>query len=146
MNDDYTARSILHAIDLAAEWYSPQELAHAARVAARCSYIGARWGVWYSDPEEEILAWLHDLVEGGYPLAKLRESGWFSERVLLGLDAITRREGEQYEPDYLARVKANPLAAIVKLADLADNTERVDTLSDSLKGRYERAKAFLTQA
>lgn len=51
----------------------------------------------------------------------LREKG-FSERILEAADLLTRREEEDYF-DYVRRIKENPLAAAVKLADLRHNSD-----------------------
>ncbi len=66
---------------------------------------------------------LHDVCEDcGVSIADLRARG-YPERVLAALDALTRREGEDYLTTYIDRVKANTLARKVKLADLADNMD-----------------------
>jgi len=69
-----------------------------------------------------FVAILHDVVEdgGGDPtLDDLRRLG-YSEAVVGAVDALTRREGEAWD-DYISRVQADPLAVMVKLADLRDN-------------------------
>lgn len=70
--------------------------------------------------DERIVAALHDVVEDtSTTLEELRRMG-FSDNVLSGVDAITRRRGEGYD-DYIDRVMTNPLAVKVKIADLDDN-------------------------
>ena len=72
--------------------------------------------------EEKAVAWLHDVVEDtDWTLETLLAEGICPE-VVEGVTAITKREGEAYET-YLDRVKANPLAKAVKLADLAHNMD-----------------------
>ncbi|MDH2272954.1 hypothetical protein [Moraxella porci] len=54
--------------------------------------------------------------------------------------AITKRRGEKYEK-YIARVKANPLAREVKIADLKHNLDlsRLTKITDK---DIERAKKY----
>lgn len=76
-----------------------------------------------SDDEElQCIALAHDLVEDtDTTFTELRELG-FSERVIAGIDAVTKRRGETYE-EYKARVKANPDAVDVKMCDLRHNSD-----------------------
>ena len=69
-----------------------------------------------------IAAMLHDVVEdSSVTLADLRDEG-FSEEVIAAVDHLTRREGEAYEI-FINRLRHNPLAVKVKLADLEDNMD-----------------------
>ncbi len=101
--------------------------------------------------EDRIVAVLHDVVEDtdrriddlanlGYPPA-----------IVQAVDALTRRkaEGETYE-DFIERLRPNPVARHVKLADLADNMD-IRRLGGELSPedlerlqRYRRAWAVLT--
>lgn len=68
------------------------------------------------------IAWLHDLVEDTpWTLAALKRQG-FSKVCLEALDALTHRKGESYF-DYIERVRQNPDAVQVKIADLEDNMD-----------------------
>ena len=72
--------------------------------------------------EERITAVLHDVLEDTlWTMAQLRQEG-FSETVLQALEAVTRREGEDYIT-FARRAGTNPLAKKVKLADLTDNMD-----------------------
>ena len=51
----------------------------------------------------------------------LLEKG-ISRHIVEAVQLLTKSEDEEYE-SYLRRVKENPLAKQVKLADLADNTD-----------------------
>jgi hypothetical protein len=51
---------------------------------------------------------------------KLRKLGITDEEVLNGVEALTKKQGETYE-NYLQKVKSNPNARRVKLADINDN-------------------------
>lgn len=71
---------------------------------------------------ERIAAVLHDVVEDTeWTLARLRTEG-FSVAVVDAVDALTKRSGEEYAV-FVQRARANPLARVVKLADLADNMD-----------------------
>ncbi len=100
-------------------------IGHAARVAARVR----------GDNAAEIVAWLHDVVEDTtVTLSDLRAH--FPEFIIEAVDAMTRRSGEA--PDaYYARVRADPIARAVKLADIADNTDphRTALLPDDTRRR-----------
>jgi (p)ppGpp synthase/HD superfamily hydrolase len=77
-----------------------------------------------SDDEELCcIALGHDLVEDrkNITYAFLREMG-FSERVISGIAAMTKVPGESPD-EYLAKVKSNPDAIRVKLADLRHNSD-----------------------
>ncbi|AFY60100.1 HD domain-containing protein [Synechococcus sp. PCC 6312] len=71
---------------------------------------------------EKIVAVLHDVVEDTpISLNDLAAEG-FSAECLAAVDAITKRDGEPLD-DYLERVKSNPIAIRVKLADLSHNMD-----------------------
>lgn len=75
-----------------------------------------------STPEERIVGVLHDVVEDtSVTVGELRAEG-FSDEVLAALDAVTKREGEEYM-DFVVRAAANPIGKRVKLADLKDNCD-----------------------
>jgi ABC-type taurine transport system substrate-binding protein len=78
------------------------------------------------DEEVQCIALGHDLVEDTFPnvaegVAFLRYHG-FSERVIAGIVALTKVPGESFEA-YKERVKANPDAVQVKMADLRHNSD-----------------------
>ncbi len=73
-------------------------------------------------PAEITIALLHDVVEDtDTTLEDLRQEG-FPENVVNGVDAVTRRS-EEARDIYLNRVKNNPSARLVKLADLKHNSD-----------------------
>lgn len=76
-----------------------------------------------SDDEEiQCIALGHDLLEDTCTTTEeLLELG-FSQRVVDGIAALTKRQGESLE-NYKARVKANPDAIRVKMADLRHNSD-----------------------
>lgn len=79
---------------------------------------------------------LHDVVEDtDVTLEQLRDWG-FPERVVQGVDALSRRPGESYD-DLIARVKGNLDAVLVKPEDILDNMrpERLALLDDATVAR-----------
>jgi len=98
-------------------------------------------------PEERMAAMLHDIVEDcGWTLERLRAEG-FPETVVMGVDAVTRRETETYE-EFVLRAKADPIGRRVKMADLEDNSDvsRLAEVTDRDEARlnkYRRAMEAL---
>lgn len=132
--------SLDRAIEIATEAHAGQTdkagepyIAHPLRVA-----------VVVPEGEAQIVAVLHDVVEDTpWTLDDLRAEG-FSETVLAGIDAVTRREGEDYF-DFVLRAGRDPLGRAVKLADLADNMDetRLGELTERDQSRLEKyRKAF----
>jgi (p)ppGpp synthase/HD superfamily hydrolase len=74
------------------------------------------------DEELMCIALGHDLIEDAGWTAKTFLDEGFSERVVAGIVALTKVKGESYE-EYKAKVKANPDAVVVKMADLRHNTD-----------------------
>jgi (p)ppGpp synthase/HD superfamily hydrolase len=96
--------------------------------------------------EAKAVAWLHDVVEDtSVTFDDLRAAG-LSESVIEAVNAITKRDNEDYET-YLARVAANPLAKAVKLADLTHNmdTSRLKVITENTKVRLEKYKVALAK-
>ncbi|MDE0922358.1 HD domain-containing protein [Aurantimonas coralicida] len=89
--------------------------------------------------DAKIVAILHDVVEDSeWTLEQLRDAG-FSEAVVNAVNALTHRSGEDYF-DAIRRAKADPIARIVKLADLADNSDRtrLNEITDRDERRLEK--------
>ena len=98
-------------------------------------------------PEARLAAVLHDVVEDtAVTLDELRAEG-FPASVLEAVDALTKREGEDYEA-FIRRVAPNPIAREVKLADLRDNSDLSRIAEPTERDRerirkYQRAIAYL---
>ena len=89
-----------------------------------------------------IAAVLHDVVEdSSVTLADLRAEG-FSEEVIAAVDHLTRREDEAYEI-FINRLRHNPLAVKVKLADLEDNLDirRIENVTERDIERIQKYQA-----
>ena len=83
------------------------------------------------DQELMAIAVLHDVVEDcGITFDDLRKT--MSERVVLGVDALTKRPGETVNQNII-RIRNNPDARQVKLADLQHNMD-----PQRLKGMREK--------
>ena len=121
------------AVDKAGAFY----IEHPARVAARMN-----------TSEEKVVAWLHDVVEDTD--VALEEIGRvFGSEIMDAVDAVTHRKGESWA-DYLIRVKRNPVAKAVKIADLIDNSnlsrfEVVIAKDVKRQAKYNRALYFLME-
>jgi (p)ppGpp synthase/HD superfamily hydrolase len=98
-------------------------------------------------PHARMAAVLHDVIEDtDVTLADLQIAG-YPRPVIDAVDCLTHRDGETYAR-YIERVATDPLATIVKVADLRDNLRnnkslppRVDVIERIQ--RYEQALSFL---
>lgn len=91
-----------------------------------------------------ITALLHDVVEDtDYTIDDLREMD-FGEEVIEALALLTHDDSEPYM-DYVARIKENPVARAVKLADLEHNSDmsRLSVVDDYALKRAEKYKAAI---
>lgn len=101
------------------------------------------------DEDTTIVALLHDVVEDThYTLEDLKNMG-FSRAVTDAIRLMTHEEGVPYM-DYVAKIKENPLARAVKLADLKHNSDltRLDTVDEKAikrKEKYAQAIALLQE-
>lgn len=127
-----------HAIQIAADAHEGQldklgrpYFEHCQRVAA--SMIGE---------QAKAVAYLHDVVEKGrnWTLDRLQEEG-FAPPIIAAVDALTRRPLEDDEA-LVRRAGAQPLARLVKQADLEDNLWQAE-MAGGDKGKYERGLEIL---
>lgn len=97
----------------------------------------------------KTIALLHDVVEdSAWTLEDLRKDG-LPEEVVQAVGILTKNRDESYE-EYLLRVKQNPLARQVKLADLHHNSDlsRLANVTDRDRKRvakYQKAIAYLSE-
>ena len=95
-----------------------------------------------------IVALLHDTIEDGNVTEKyLREQGFASE-IIDAVVLLTRNKKEDYF-EYIKRIKLNPLAKEVKIADLRHNSDvsRLNFIRDEdfrRNEKYRTALAMLT--
>lgn len=96
---------------------------HVEAVAAAVTLLGE---------ETVIVALLHDVAEDSTDpilsdIAEIRDR--FGPTVGAAVEAMTKRDNEDY-PAYLTRLRANPIARLVKTADIAHNVSRIPLLPD----------------
>ncbi len=97
-----------------------------------------------TDEPSTIVALLHDVIEDThYTLPDLEKMG-FDREVLDALALMTHSKNVPYL-EYVAKLKGNPLARAVKLADLRHNSDlsRLDTVDESAKKRLEKYRAAI---
>ena len=97
-----------------------------------------------TDEDTTVVALLHDVVEDTqYTIDDLRAMG-FSEAVC-GAVALMTHDPKTPYLDYVAKIKANPIARAVKLADLRHNSDltRLDHVDDKALKRAEKYKAAI---
>ena len=83
--------------------------------------------------EKMIAAVLHDVVEDSdWTLDRLRGEG-FSERIINLVDLLSRRDAETYD-EFIQRIRMDPTAVEIKLADLEDNMDLTRLPEISAKG------------
>jgi len=97
-----------------------------------------------NEPAQRIAAVLHDVVEDTpWTLDQLRAEG-FSEDVLRAVDALTKREDEDYF-GFVDGAGRDPVARAVKIADIRDNmdTSRIASITDRDRARLEKYRQAL---
>jgi len=97
-----------------------------------------------STEAERITAVLHDVIEDtDWTIERLRREGFRAE-ILDALDCLTKQDGEEYGK-FIERVKLNPLAVKVKMADLEDNLDvaRLKNVTEADTKRLEKYKQAL---
>ena len=101
------------------------------------------------DETTTIVALLHDVVEDtDYTLEDIAAMG-FGQDVVDALALMTHDKNVPYL-DYVAKIKDNPIARKVKLADLTHNSDptRLDVIDNKVKERldkYKKAIRILTK-
>ena len=100
-----------------------------------------------TDEDTTVVALLHDVVEDtDYTLDDLKNMG-FSQQVVDAIALMTHEEGVPYL-EYVAKIKTNPIAKAVKLADIDHNSDssRLDEDDPRIpywQEKYRRAKETL---
>ena len=99
--------------------------------------------------KEQCAAVLHDVAEDtAVSLAQLKEYG-FDDDIMAALRLLTRTPDEDYM-EYIKKLKPNPIAKAVKLADLKDNMDLTRIPNPAEKDfirleKYKKAKAYLLE-
>lgn len=92
-----------------------------------------------TDPDEQMAAILHDVIEDSdWTISRLSSEG-FSEKVLKIVDLLTHYEKDSYT-NYIKKIKKHPVATKLKLLDLQDNMNisRLPILKDNDLERLKR--------
>ena len=98
-----------------------------------------------------VVALLHDVVEDSdYTLEMLKEAG-FGQDVVGAIALLTRTEDIHTDEEYMAyimKIKENPIARAVKIADLTHNSDmtRLSVVTDKdimRAAKYQRALMLL---
>jgi (p)ppGpp synthase/HD superfamily hydrolase len=96
------------------------------------------------DMDAAIAGLLHDVLEDGPVSGDFILYRTFPGPILYAVHALTRRKQAESYTEYIRRVAADPLAAKVKLADLADNL-RPDRLAAVRAAKGMEKEAELLQ-
>ena len=93
------------------------------------------------DEKTICVALLHDVVEDTDVTFEELEKEGFSEDIIGALKLMTHDEAVPYM-DYIKKIKTNPIATAVKLADLRHNSDltRLDVVDEKAKNRAEKYK------
>jgi (p)ppGpp synthase/HD superfamily hydrolase len=94
--------------------------------------------------ETQILGVMHDMIERTNTSLNDIYSFGFDDDIVLALNAITRRDDEEYLL-YVKRACSNPIARPVKIADLRDNLGRYADDEDC-RQRYITALEMIGEA
>ena len=93
------------------------------------------------DEKTTVVALLHDVIEDtDYTLDDMKNMG-FSDDILSAIALMTHDDGVPYM-EYVALIKKNPIAKMVKLADLRHNSDmsRLDKVTAHDRERAEKYK------
>ena len=98
--------------------------------------------------EEKAVALLHDVIEDSPVSAEGLLQAGLPETVVTAVQVLTKKKEQDYQT-YLETVKKNPLARVVKLADLKHNSDlsRLSSITEKDKERlkkYKKAIDFLS--
>jgi (p)ppGpp synthase/HD superfamily hydrolase len=99
-----------------------------------------------TEPAQRIAAVLHDVVEDtAWTLDQLRSEG-FGDDVIRAIDALTKRDGEDYFA-FVERAGRDPIARAVKIADIRDNLDvtRIATVTDRDRARLDKYRQALAR-
>ena len=99
--------------------------------------------------DEKAVALLHDVIEDSpFTAEELLQAG-LPETVVTAVQVLTKEKEQDYQT-YLETVKKNPLARVVKLADLKHNSDlsRLSSITEKDRERlkkYKKAIDFLSR-
>lgn len=92
------------------------------------------------DTEQQIIAYLHDVVEDtDMTFEDLLNLG-FTQRIVNSVKLLTKQEGVSYE-DYILAIKKDNNACAVKIADITDNMD-LRRIPSPRREDYERVEKY----
>lgn len=95
-----------------------------------------------SSRDKQVIGILHDVVEDSdWTLQDLRDIG-FSQRVVNGVDSVTKRPGERYF-DFVRRCSNNPDGIDIKLSDLKDNMDVSQSIEPLTPKQIEKLNIYI---
>jgi (p)ppGpp synthase/HD superfamily hydrolase len=94
------------------------------------------------NPDEQIVAILHDIVEDCNVEVSALKAWGFSEKIVDAIDSISKRDNES-NAEYIQRVKRNKIATAVKIADISDNLSPMRQYKLSEKTQKRLKKKYL---
>ena len=94
--------------------------------------------------EEKAVALLHDVIEDSLVSAEGLLQAGLPETVVTAVQVLTKKKEQDYQT-YLETVKKNPLARVVKLADLKHNSDlsRLSSITEKDRERLKKYKKAL---
>lgn len=94
-----------------------------------------------NDEATTVTALLHDVVEDTAITFDELEKLCFDNEIIEALKLLTHNDKTPYM-DYILKIKSNPIAKVVKLADLIHNSDlsRLDTIDKHSIARNEKYK------
>jgi len=93
-----------------------------------------------NEEDLQCIALGHDLFEDTKITASFLKEKGFSERVIRGIQAMTKQRGQDYE-EYKLQIKRNKDATKVKLADLTHNSD-IRRIKEPGEKDFERTKRY----
>lgn len=94
------------------------------------------------DPEAQVVAWLHDVLEDTPVTADQLKAEGIPAHLVEAVSLMTKTAGKSYE-DYLDGIAASPLATKVKIADMLSNL--ADNPTDQQIRKYAKGLLRLTE-
>lgn len=93
-----------------------------------------------SDTEQQIIAYLHDIVEDTDMTFEDLLGLGFTQRIVNSVKLLTKQEGVPYE-DYILAIKKDNNACAVKIADITDNMD-LRRIPSPRREDYERVEKY----
>lgn len=94
----------------------------------------------HQSEEQKIVALLHGVVEDTDWTSEDLVCEGFSANVIEALRLLTHTDGSSYE-DYVERLASNPIAKVVKIADLTDNMD-IKRITEPIEKDFARLQKY----